>query len=68
MRELRRLKRARDEQTAREKEAKEIERRRNLTDAERQQENLTLGSDHTNKKEKVAYKFMQRFYHKGAFF
>lgn len=68
MRELKRLKRERDAKQAREKEAKEIERRRNMTDAERQEENLRLGSDHTNKKEKVAYKFMQRFYHKGAFF
>ncbi|TNV78573.1 hypothetical protein FGO68_gene13112 [Halteria grandinella] len=68
LRELKRLKRERDEKAAREKEAKEIERRRNMTDAERQEENLRLGSDHTNKKEKVAYKFMQRFYHKGAFF
>ena len=39
-----------------------------MTDAERQAENLALGSDATNRKELVAYKFMQRFYHKGAFF
>lgn len=68
IRELRRLKRERDERGVREKERKEIERRRTMTDAERTEENLRLGSDHTSKKEKVAYKFMQRFYHKGAFF
>lgn len=68
VREVRRLKRERDERRERENERKEIERRRTMTDAERQEENLRLGSDHTNKKEKVAYKFMQRFYHKGAFF
>lgn len=68
MRELRRLKRARDEQGAREKELKEVERRRQMTDAEREEENLRLGNDHNSKKERVAYKFMQRFYHKGAFF
>ena len=27
-----------------------------------------MGSDHTSKKQKVAYNFMQRIYHKGAFF
>ncbi len=39
-----------------------------MTDEQRQEENLRLGSDHTNRKEGVAYKFMQRYYHKGAFF
>lgn len=39
-----------------------------MTDAERQAENMLLGSDSTNRKELVAYKFMQRYYHKGAFF
>jgi microfibrillar-associated protein 1 len=39
-----------------------------MTDAERMEENIRLGSDSTNRKELVAYKFMQRYYHKGAFF
>ena len=65
---MRRIKRERDERTARENEKKEIERRRTMTDAERMEENLRLGSDATNRKELVAYKFMQRYYHKGAFF
>ena len=68
IRELRRIKRNRDEASKRQQEIAEIERRRKLTDVERQAENLRLGSDATNKKEQVAYKFMQRFYHKGAFF
>ena len=67
-RELRRIKRDREERIAREKEKKEIERRRLMTDAEREEENRLLGSDHTNKKEGVAYAFMQKYYHKGAFF
>jgi microfibrillar-associated protein 1 len=68
IRELRRIKRGRDEQKARDLELQEIERRRKMTDAERLEENLRLGSDSTNRKELVAYKFMQRYYHKGAFF
>ena len=51
-----------------EKELAEIERRRKMTDEERQAENAKLGSDHTDKKQKVAYNFMQKYYHKGAFF
>jgi len=39
-----------------------------MTDAEREEENRRLGSDATNKKEGVAYNFMQTYYHKGAFF
>ena len=68
IRELSRIKRSRDEQKARDFELQEIERRRKMTDAERMEENLRLGSDSTNRKELVAYKFMQRYYHKGAFF
>jgi len=67
IRELRRIKRDRDERRARDLEKKEIERRRNMTDAEREEENRRLGSDATNKKEGVAYTFMQKYYHKGAF-
>ena len=58
VRELRRIKRDRDEAGKRAKEQAEIERRRKMTDAERQAENLLLGSDSTNRKELVAYKFM----------
>jgi len=54
---LRRIKRDRDELAERERELKEIERRRKMTDTEREEENKRLGSDHTNKKQKVALKF-----------
>ena len=49
-------------------EQAELERRRNLTEAEREAENARLGTDHNQKKDKVAYNFMQKYYHKGAFF
>lgn len=51
-----------------EAEEHEIKRRRNLTDLEREEENLRLGTDHNMKKQKVAYNFMQKYYSKGAFF
>jgi microfibrillar-associated protein 1 len=51
-----------------EKELAEIERRRKMTDEERLAENVRLGTDETDKKQKVAYNFMQKYYHKGAFF
>lgn len=45
----------------------EIERRRNLTDLEREEENLKLGTDATEKQEGVAYNFMQKYYKKGGY-
>ena len=39
-----------------------------MTDEERQAENTRLGTDHNEKVQKVAYNYMQKFYHKGAFF
>jgi len=67
IRELKRIKRDKEELHAREKELKEIERRRKLTDAQREEENRRLGAD-AIKSEKTAYKFMQKYYHKGAYY
>ena len=68
VRELKRILRDRDELEEYENELAEIERRRKMTDEERIAENARLGTDHNEKKQKVAYNFMQKYYHKGAFF
>ena len=47
IRELKRIKRERDERKQADEERKEIERRRNLTDEQRMEENLRLGTYHT---------------------
>eukprot|EP00658_Telonema_sp_P-2_P011077 TRINITY_DN14214_c0_g1_i3.p2 TRINITY_DN14214_c0_g1~~TRINITY_DN14214_c0_g1_i3.p2 ORF type:complete len:203 (-),score=87.44 TRINITY_DN14214_c0_g1_i3:118-726(-) len=69
---FRELKRVLAEQDAREahaKEAAEIERRRNLTDAEREAEDR---ADKEAAAKRIAAKqkwgYMQKYYHKGAFF
>ena len=67
IRELKRIKRDREALIEREKEKKEIERRRRLTDQERMEENIRLGAD-AIKAEKTKYKFMQKYYHRGAFY
>ena len=38
-----------------------------MTDVQREEEDRRLGSDALDKKQKVAYNYMQRYYHKGAF-
>ena len=58
VRELKRILRDREEMKAYEDEQAELERRRNLTEAEREEENARLGTDHNQKKQKVAYNFM----------
>ena len=68
IRELNRIKRQMEEKEIKKKEQKEIERRRNLTDEQRKEENLKLGSDSTIRNFKSKIKYLQKYYHKGAFF
>lgn len=68
IRELKRIKRDLEENTKKIEEKKEIERRRNMTDAQRKEENLKLGSDDTLRNFKSKLNYLQKYYHKGAFF
>ena len=46
-----------------------MERRRNMTEAERDAEDARLGvGAHEKKAEKPKWRFMQKYYHKGAFY
>ena len=68
IRELKRIKRDKEEKTKRERERAEIERRRALTDAERLAEDKRLGTDESNKPQKRQMNFLQKYHHKGAFY
>ncbi len=68
IRELKRIKSDREERVRIEEEKREVERRRNLTEGERVLENIRLGSDSTEVREKSKYRFMQKYYHSGAFY
>jgi microfibrillar-associated protein 1 len=68
VRELKRIVRDREERVGREIERQEIERRRNLTDWEREEENKCLGTDETSKPLKQKQVYMQKYYHSGSFF
>jgi microfibrillar-associated protein 1 len=66
IREMFRIKRETELREAMIREAKDIERRRNMTDEERYQEDLKLGR--FEEKEKKKWKFLQKYYHKGVFY
>src|SRR5690348_9716255 len=67
LRELLRIKRDRAEKHARELEKLDLERRRQMTDEEIARENERLGIK-TAQKERSQMRFMQKYYHKGAFY
>ncbi|XP_033097575.1 microfibrillar-associated protein 1-like [Anneissia japonica] len=68
VRELKRLKRDKEEKEQREKEQQEVDRLRNMTEEERRKELHNNPKTITNKADKGRYKFLQKYYHRGAFF
>jgi len=68
LRELKRIKRDRDEREALIKEREETERISKLTPEERRAEARNNPKEVTNQKQKGKYKFLQKYYHRGAFF
>ncbi|XP_059608316.1 microfibrillar-associated protein 1 [Phlebotomus argentipes] len=68
LREIKRIKRDREEREQIERERLEIERMRGMTEEERKQELRQNPRQVTNKTSKGKYKFLQKYYHRGAFY
>ncbi|KDR85241.1 hypothetical protein GALMADRAFT_233987 [Galerina marginata CBS 339.88] len=67
LRELGRIKREKEEELAREKEREEIERRRAMPEDQRMKEDLEHAKKLREEKPKGQQKFLQKYWHKGAF-
>ncbi len=66
-RELARLLREKQAQAARDEEKEEIERRRAMPEEQRLREDMEF-AESTRNKEKAEMGFLQKYYHKGAFY
>ena len=67
MRELARIKRDKEVQLRREEEREEIERRRALPEEQRLKEDMEHANKTREEKPKTKQKFLQKYWHKGAF-
>ncbi|KAI8072967.1 splicing factor, Prp19-binding domain-containing protein [Gongronella butleri] len=67
VRELMRIKRDREQRISREKEQDELEQRRLMPEDERLKQDMKR-AEASRDKEKGEFTFMQKYYHKGAFF
>ncbi|XP_072320806.1 microfibrillar-associated protein 1 isoform X1 [Eucyclogobius newberryi] len=68
LRELKRIKRDRETREQMEREKSEVERFHSLTEEERRAELRVQGKTVTNKAPKGKSKFLQKYYHRGAFY
>lgn len=67
LRELARIKRDKEEEVRREEEREEVERRRALPEEQRMKEDLEHAQQSRDSKPKGQQKFLQKYWHKGAF-
>jgi microfibrillar-associated protein 1 len=67
LRELARIKKGKEDEIRREQEREEIERRRALPEEQRLKEDLENAKKSRDEKPKGQQKFLQKYWHKGAF-
>lgn len=67
LRELSRIKKEKEEELLREQEREEIERRRALPEEQRLKEDMEKAEKSRKEKPKGKQKFLQKYWHKGAF-
>lgn len=67
LRELGRIKKEKEEEIRREEEREEIERRRAMPEEQRMKEDMEMAQKSRDEKPKGQAKFLQKYWHKGAF-
>jgi len=68
IRELKRIKRDKQERLTRQQELEFIEKRRRMTDAEREEDDKRMDGKSTKRDEVKQFSFLQKYYHRGTFF